>query len=308
MRRTLAALGLVPLMAFGGSAPAAAATVAVHEGETFAGTSAVIRSDSTASGGRYLFQDSAYAVSRTVTLSGPATRLVARLKGEGDLRFEVFADGRSLGAYTETATTWVERAFGGSWAAGQHTFGIKPLNVDTQNLYLDRVTLTNDEGTTTEQRMQAYVTGYSYWDNTPPGSSEISHPQLHRVAAGAGTYADPITVAVGHTLSGGADILDWPAGTRFYLPFVRRYFIVEDTCGDGATPQNGPCHTGYPSPATTWLDVWVGGGGQSRDASDACMDAITDVHLVIKDPASTYPVVPGELTANCATYGETPSP
>lgn len=153
-----------------------------------------------------------------------------------------------------------------------------------------------------EARLQAYVTGYSYWDNTPPGSAAISHPQIHDVAAGAGTYADPITVAVGHDMSSGENILDWPAGTRFYLPYLHRYFIVEDTCGDGPTPQNGPCHTGYPSPAVTWLDVWVGGQHADQSASDACMNAITGVHAVIKDPGPGHPVNSGDLTDNCARY------
>jgi hypothetical protein len=153
-------------------------------------------------------------------------------------------------------------------------------------------------------RLQGYVTGYSYWDNTPPGSAAISHPRIHDVAAGAGTYADPITVAVGHDMSSGENVLDWPAGTRFYLPYLHRYFIVEDTCGDGSTPENGPCHTGYPSPAVTWLDVWVGGQHADQSASNACMNAITGVHTVIEDPGSGHPVTSGELTDNCATYPE----
>jgi hypothetical protein len=155
-----------------------------------------------------------------------------------------------------------------------------------------------------ETRLPGYVTGYSYWDNTPPGSSAISHPRIHDLAAGAGTYADPITVAVGHDMSSGDNVLDWPAGTRFYLPYLHRYFIVEDTCGDGPTPENGPCHTGYPSPAVTWLDVWVGGQHADQAASDACMNAITGVHAVIKDPGPDHPVTPGELTDNCARYPE----
>ena len=158
-----------------------------------------------------------------------------------------------------------------------------------------------------EVRSQAYVTGYSYWDNTPPGSVDISNPVLHSSAGGAGTYADPITVAVGHSIISGKDILDFPAGTRFYVPNLRRYFIVEDTCGDGSTPQNGPCHKGYPAGASFWIDVWVGGGSVSKSQSDSCMAAITDVHAVIQNPAGNYVVAPGEITANCAQYGETPT-
>jgi hypothetical protein len=159
-------------------------------------------------------------------------------------------------------------------------------------------------GGSAETRISAYVTGYSYWDNTPPGSSAISHPRVHTVAAGVGTYADPITVAVGHDLSDGSDRLDWPAGTRFYLPYLQRYFVVEDTCGDGSAPEQGPCHTGYPSPATTWLDVWVGGRNADQQASDECMSAITGVHTAIKDPRPDHPVSRGELTDNCATHPE----
>src|SRR4051812_14948385 len=114
----------------------------------------------------------------------------------------------------------------------------------------------------------AYTTAYSYFDNTPHGSADISHPVLHRKAGGTGTYTDPITIAVGHVYkdrygriasrsSTTQDILDYPAGTRMYLPDVRRYAIVEDTCGDGGRPDLVPCHRGANadgSGSTTWVD------------------------------------------------------
>jgi len=152
-----------------------------------------------------------------------------------------------------------------------------------------------------EVTFNAYITGYSYYDNTPPGSPDISNPIIHSSAGGKGTYADPITLAVGHSILNGKDILDFPAGTKFYMPYLKRYFIVEDTCGDGPTPQNGPCHKGYPSTAKAWLDAYVG-KGSSQSASDSCMDMITNVHSVIQNPASTYPVVSGEIASNCSTY------
>ncbi len=164
--------------------------------------------------------------------------------------------------------------------------------------------------TTTQaaQTLQAYVTGYSYFDNTPPGSPAIAYPVIHQTAAGTGTFADPITVAVGHSFATGRDVLDWPAGSKFYVPNLRRYFIVEDVCGDGGTPQNGPCHTGYPAPATTWLDVWVDGRNGTSDGVNACMDAITGVWTVVKSPASNYAVVSGPVVgaSGCsAQYGNT---
>jgi len=160
------------------------------------------------------------------------------------------------------------------------------------------------------QTLQAYVTGYSYFDNTPPGSPAISHPVIHRTAAGLGTFSDPITVAVGHSIINGHDILDWPAGSKFYLPNLRRYFIVEDTCGDGGAPQNGPCHIGYPAPATTWLDVWVDGRGWTEGGAHACMDAITGVWTVLRNPSPKYAVVIGSIigVGGCSPqYGNSPT-
>ena len=66
-----------------------------------------------------------------------------------------------------------------------------------------------------ETRLTAYTSGYSYWDNTPPGSADISNGVIHTKAGGAGTFDDPITVAVGHVISGGNDMLDYAAGTKF---------------------------------------------------------------------------------------------
>lgn len=45
----------------------------------------------------------------------------------------------------------------------------------------------------------AYTTAFTWFDNTPPGSSAICCPRIHSTAGGTGTYADPITVAIGHS-------------------------------------------------------------------------------------------------------------
>jgi len=147
-----------------------------------------------------------------------------------------------------------------------------------------------------EVALTAYITGYSYWDNTPAGSTQISNPVIHQTAGGTGTYADPITLAVGHSITGGKDTLDYPAGTKFYLPYLEKYAIVEDTCGDGNTPQNGPCHTGYQG--HPWVDLYVDGQNVSSSSANTCMDNITDVHSIIENPASTYPVLTGSVTGS----------
>jgi hypothetical protein len=176
-----------------------------------------------------------------------------------------------------------------------------PLSATTSAPAIDPTASPTTPTTTTSRAaasgtaIRAYITGYSYFDNTPPGSAAVSNPVLHKQAGGTGAYADPITVAVGHVITGGKDVLDWKAGTRFYVPNIRRYLIVEDTCGDGPTPQDGPCHTGYPRSASTWLDVWAGGEGGSRSGANSCLNQITGVWDVIVNPSASYAVTPGSV-------------
>lgn len=153
----------------------------------------------------------------------------------------------------------------------------------------------------TQKSFRGYLTGYTYWDNTPPGSSAIARPVIRNRAGGTGTWKSPITIAVGHKIVGSHQTLDYREGTRFYLPRLRKYAIVEDVCGDGAQPQNGPCHTGYKG--YPWLDIWVGGRGVSPAAADACARRITAVQEFVINPRPDLPVVEGELAQDCRTFG-----
>lgn len=145
-----------------------------------------------------------------------------------------------------------------------------------------------------ERSFQGYLTGYSFWDNTPPGSAAIARPVIHSRAGGTGTYGDPITIAVGYRLVHGSARLDFPAGTRFYIPAIRRYAIVEDICGDGPQPHLTGCHRG--KNGAPWLDIYVGGQTAGRAASDACMRRITGMKQFIMNPRAGYPVDAGALT------------
>ena len=288
-----------------------------------------VKSDSLADGGKYLFVNSAVTATGTFNISTATDQILLRLKTDsisgGGASVRISIDGLVLSTLNVSALSWSNYTLTAPLVRGSHTLNISFLNPSSRNLYIDRSQFLASGATSTptptatstpipsatptptgaESVSQAYITGYSYWDNTPAGSSTISDPVLHKVAGGIGTYADPITIAVGHSIINGVDILDFPKGTRFYIPNLRRYFIVEDTCGDGNTPQNGACHTGYPSGASFWLDVWVGGGTVSSSVSNSCMNAITDIHRVIKNPASNYAVVSGEISASCLQYGET---
>ncbi|MBE0412775.1 MAG: hypothetical protein IBX59_03990 [Yoonia sp.] len=146
-----------------------------------------------------------------------------------------------------------------------------------------------------------YLTGYTYWDNTPPGSAAIARPVLRQQAGGTGTWQSPITIAVGHSIVNGRQTLDYPAGTRFYLPRLRKYAIVEDVCGDGPAPQGGPCHTGHNG--HPWLDIWLGGKTMTPQESDACARRITAVQTAIINPPRDLPVHAGEIaTGGCQVF------
>ena len=136
-----------------------------------------------------------------------------------------------------------------------------------------------------EIRFTAYVTGFSYWDNDPPGSTDIALPVIHDGAGGIGTYADPITVAVGWT--GGRNYNPfYPKGTKFYFPHLERYGIVEDLC---ASCTNG------------WLDIYVDGKTSSNRSADRCMNQLTGNYEVIKNPDDSRPVTVGVISSynNC---------
>ncbi len=148
------------------------------------------------------------------------------------------------------------------------------------------VTVTTDAASN-ERTFTAYVTGYSWYDNDPPGSAAIAYPVIHQEAAGSGTWADPTTVAVGQGM--------YEPGTRFYIPNLRKYFIVEDLCAGCAGNPN-------------WLDVWVGGQDGTNEGADACMNAITGNWTAIQNPDPDYVVVSGEIyEPPCQNqYGNTP--
>lgn len=146
------------------------------------------------------------------------------------------------------------------------------------------------------QQMQVYLTGYSYWDNTPPGSARIARPVIHRRAGGTGTYNDPVTLAVGHVKTGSRSVMDFQTGTRFYIERLRKYAIVEDLCGDGNRPQDGPCHSGHKG--RPWIDIYVGGQNSDKSFTNNCTYRVTGIQNVIVNPAPGHPVNSGEITAS----------
>lgn len=147
----------------------------------------------------------------------------------------------------------------------------------------------------------AYTTAYGWPDNTPPGANTTIQGVSGK-AGGSGTFADPITMATGYTLSSGKETDDYAAGTKFYDPNLRKYFVIGDTCGDGNSPQTESCHKSEIA-GTIQLDMWVGGQGLSNSGTLKCEDNITRVGTLIENPASNYAVVAGSIysSTGCAT-------
>jgi len=125
----------------------------------------------------------------------------------------------------------------------------------------------------------AFVTGYGWPDNSPPGNITSG---LSGHAGGTGTFADPITIAVGYVGS----TPDYAYGTKFYIPNVRKYFVVGDTCA--------ACHQ-KPSGTSVWVDLWVGGNGSDDPGVLACENTVTGNFTVIRNPDANRLVVAGSL-------------
>ena len=134
-----------------------------------------------------------------------------------------------------------------------------------------------------ERRMTVFLTGYSYWDNTQPKSAII------------------VTLAVGWRIDGSEISEDFKPGTRFYIPRLRKYGIVEDLCGDGENPQAGPCHIGWEG--HPWLDIYVDGSTRNAAVADRCMEKLTDLQTVLANPRRGYRVSPGPIVeTGCKTF------
>jgi len=138
-----------------------------------------------------------------------------------------------------------------------------------------------------------YVTLYGFVDNSPP-SAIISNPQIHQTAGGTGTFADPVTFAT--------DIHEEKPGTIVYYGFLKKYFIMEDTCTECSKDFNTKKGNGDnpvpPRNGHRWrIDMWAGGDKRSlnepsKSALLNCEDALTQGNggTVIVNPPNNEPV------------------
>jgi len=136
------------------------------------------------------------------------------------------------------------------------------------------------------KNITSYCTSYGYNDNSPP-SAEIAYPKsdghntTHNEATeGTGAYDDPITFAT--------DKSEFGVGTIIYVPYLRKYFIMEDDCVECDSDwKKGKHH----------VDLWMGPGhSMPGDTLDNCEGYITKSSAtIIFDPPKNLPVNTGHL-------------
>jgi len=115
--------------------------------------------------------------------------------------------------------------------------------------------------TAAPKSVEAYVTYYGWYDNTPPGCATA----YSGCAKGTGTYKNPITFA--------SYTKEFPVGTIVYYPTVEKYFVMGDECQECEADWNGRGPDG--GPHLYHLDLWIGGrGGNEYDVIN-CEDGLT---------------------------------
>jgi 3D (Asp-Asp-Asp) domain-containing protein len=109
------------------------------------------------------------------------------------------------------------------------------------------------------------VTFYGWADNSPPGNAiaypaNAGHPTVHNAAGGTGTYADPITFATAPA--------EFAQGVRLYVPFIEKYVVMEDSCGQ--------CTTDWTNSRKYHIDLWMNSNGsESTSALVNCENSWT---------------------------------
>jgi len=119
---------------------------------------------------------------------------------------------------------------------------VSPLVVVADPVREHQLAATSSSGELVDQ----YLTFYGWPDNDPPGNA-LAYPRrsntgaVHNTAGGTGTYEDPVSMAT--------DPSEWQVGTRFYIPFLQKYVVMEDWCAG--------CVRNWRQQRRHHIDVWM---------------------------------------------------
>jgi 3D (Asp-Asp-Asp) domain-containing protein len=99
------------------------------------------------------------------------------------------------------------------------------------------------------------------------------------VAGGTGTASDPVTFAADPTI--------FPPGAQIYIPFLQKYFIMEDQCPGCSGAEHA--------------DLWLGIGGTAE--MTACATALSGHEIpIIQHPPANLSVVTTPLWNGTQCY------
>lgn len=136
--------------------------------------------------------------------------------------------------------------------------------ITTKPTVLPTSTATPTATATSTTNATMYITYYGWPDNDPAGNAiaypkSDGYPVIHEGAGGTGTYDNPVTFA--------AKIGRFPIGTKIYVPYIKKYVILEDTCA---------------SCTTNWIDIWIEGNGQYNDKVISCEEYWTKNNVPVE--------------------------
>jgi 3D (Asp-Asp-Asp) domain-containing protein len=146
------------------------------------------------------------------------------------------------------------------------------MKISTKTLFAGAAALLLCAAVKAETTYSMYCTCYGWLDNDPPGNG-IAYPRIHSGAGGSGTYSNPVTFAT--------DPRELKPGTKVYVSYLKKYFIMEDSCAQ--------CITDW-SHSKRHIDLWVGGKSTSGSALINCEDSLTRTASVIVSPSSSHTV------------------
>jgi hypothetical protein len=119
--------------------------------------------------------------------------------------------------------------------------------------------------------VQHEVNFFGWPDN---GGDAIAFPKLHTGAGGIGTYADPVTFA--------SDPMEWAPGTILYVPYIKRYVIMEDACS--------ACTADWAS-RKYHIHIWLNSDARAATDVTACETSLARMNTNVEiDPPATRPV------------------
>jgi hypothetical protein len=142
-------------------------------------------------------------------------------------------------------------------------------------------------GATGTALRNVFLTFYGFDDNDNGegsyGTAVLSDPVIHPLSTeDLGTFDQPITFATDYRIA--------IPGTIIYVPKVRKYFIMEDTCVECISDADA---------GRTRIDLYIGGNTVLQgDALIACQRSLTApdyTDKIILNPSSNWPVNPGKL-------------